>query len=310
MHAWSDPQRTIEPFGDALVFRTMHWRCADWVEVEDPELTKPIPMSTLMSRWLFRQDPAVRVSLGMRTGEAVPGTLFLGVGAVGVTQAIADELARRAATDIGEALDAFCLFTDEIQHILPTEPSTGELQARFGEPRCHVPATLHSGFVHAMELLRHSPGELGLRIDLRMDAVSADLVAGVESARRRLMRHSQRPEPTDILRLLSPDAGQLHHLEAKLEALAQTVRTATARVHLLGYRPGSTLLDGALGLLGQDLGYTLETVDGPARPLELDTVALHRLCATLDWGFACKHFTSQRPGASRGSEAPTLPANW
>jgi len=289
---WSTVLRTYRPIGGGILLTELStWRRrASFIGSDKPSSIgsdKPSSIAPLeaidlhgLHRWLASAPSALTLHLVLEVGGGQPNQAWLGLSVVGASEAHVRTLLASASAELGEALDAWALYTD-IPSTPPDYPSAGRKLC------AAAPLTKLSPYsspapeqlLQALTMLDRRPVPLTLCIDIPAGGVSARLVAEIDRA----YKHASR-------RMLSHDthAAALFHgirpggmaLIEHAHALWSGLLGKQVRLHLHGSVPGPLLLlpllEALEALLGVDLTLSSEETEiGPTTPgIDLDPQGL------------------------------------
>ena len=294
---WSIARSLHRPIGGGLMLtETSTWRRrTGFISSERPESTKPKnpsqktdhdkpeqdaqrarhPVSTFdlrgLHRWLASASSELTLHLVLEVGGEQPSQAWLGLSAVGASEAHAGSRLRAASEELGEALDAWALYTD-LPAAPPQYPPAGQLLCSavpLTKPPTHSSPT-PDALVQALTILDRRAEPLTLCIDIPAGGLPASLVQEIDRVYKTTSRRMAGPE-MQIMALFGGLSAEDATLVENAQVLWSGLLGQQVRLHLHGSIPGplllQPLLDSLEDLLGVDLKLNdTETEIGPATP--------------------------------------------
>ena len=253
-----------------------------------------------LHRWLASAPSELTLHLVLEVGGGQPSQAWLGLSAVGASEAHASARLRAACAELGEALDAWALYTD-IPSTPPSYPPAGQLlcaAAPITKPSPHRSPSSDS-LVQALAILDRRTAPLTLCIDIPAGGLPASLVQEIDRVYKHTSRRMADPE-MQLMVLFGGINTESMKLIENAQALWSGLLGQQVRLHLHGSIPGSLLLQPLLDaleiLLGVDLTLSeTEQEIGPATPGI--TLNPQGLLGTLTIGANQSDYSSTAPHA-------------
>jgi hypothetical protein len=307
---WSTALRAYRPIGGGVMLTEMSaWRrrtpfiCTD-------EQASSVPLEAFdlhgLHRWLASAPAALTLHLVLEVGGGQPSQAWLGLSAVGASEPHVRAQLASASAELGEALDAWALYTD-IPSTPPDYPSAGRKLCAAAAASLTKPSPYAAPppelLLQALTILDRRASPLTLCIDIPAGGIPAGLVDEIERAYKHASRRMTSHD-THIMAMLSGIRPEGMALIAHAQSLWSGLIGQQVRLHLHGSIPGSLLLQPLLDalevLLGVDLTLSSEEAEiGPATPgIDLDPQGL---LGTITIG-ASK--VVSRPPARRADDIP------
>ena len=224
-----------------------------------------------LHRWLACAPSELTLHLVLEVGGAQPSQAWLGLSAIGASEAHASARLHAASAELGEALDAWALYTD-IPDEPPQYPPAGRLLrslAPLTKPNPYS-SPAPDALVEAMTVLDRRTAPLMLCIDIPAGGLPAGLVQEIARVHKHTSRRMAGPE-MQIMALFGGISSEDMKLIENAKALWSGLLGQQVRLHLHGSIPGPLLLQPLLDALEELLGVDLtlseaETEIGPTTP--------------------------------------------